>query len=206
MYNSTSMLKRLFEILFSLIVLTLSTPFIFFFGLIVFLEDRGNPIFCQKRLGKNKNIFTMYKLRTMKINVPNVGTHETSESMYLKSSNLIRKLKIDEFPQFFNVLIGDMSIVGPRPCLPNQRILIQEREKNNIFKHKPGITGITQIKNIMMNEEAKQAKIDSIYNYYFGVKSKKYENVILYFYCILSTLFKGKKHFRYLENLIKKHI
>lgn len=198
------MVKRIFEIFFSSIVLLFSFPFIFFFGLLIFFEDFKNPIFIQERLGKNKNTFHIFKLRTMKLNSPNVGTHETNEDMYLKSSKLIRKLKIDEFPQFLNVLIGQMSIVGPRPCLPNQYKLIKERERMNVFSHKPGITGVTQIKNIMMDQEEKQAKVDSIYNEYFGARSDKIENMKLYFFCILRTVLKGD--LSYIDRLIENSV
>jgi lipopolysaccharide/colanic/teichoic acid biosynthesis glycosyltransferase len=124
--------------------------------------------------------------------------------MYLKSSKLIRKLKIDEFPQFLNVLIGQMSIVGPRPCLPNQYKLIKERDRMNVFSHKPGITGVTQIKNIMMDQEEKQAKVDSIYNVYFGARSGVVENIKLYFYCIYRTVLKG--NLSYIDRLIEKGV
>ena len=99
----------------------------------------------------------------MRANVPQVGTHEVSKDLYLKSSKYIRKLKIDELPQFLNVLLGNMTIVGPRPCLPNQSRLIKARDKYKIFKFKPGITGISQLLNIMMDQESIQAKTDSIY-------------------------------------------
>lgn len=197
------MVKRIFEIFFSSIVLLFSFPFMLIFGLIIFFEDFKNPIFIQERLGKNKNTFHIFKLRTMKLNSPNVGTHETNEDMYLKSSKLIRRLKIDEFPQFLNVLIGHMSLVGPRPCLPNQYKLIEEREKMNVFSHKPGITGVTQIKNIMMDQEAKQAKVDSIYNVYFGARSNMVENIKLYFFCICRTVLKGD--LSYIDRLIEKN-
>ena len=198
------MVKRIFEIFFSSIVLLFSFPFMFIFGLLIFFEDFKNPIFIQKRLGKNKNTFHIFKLRTMKLNSPNVGTHETNEDMYLKSSKLIRKLKIDEFPQFLNVLIGQMSIVGPRPCLPNQYKLIKERDRMNVFSHKPGITGVTQIKNIMMDQEEKQAKVDSIYNEYFGAGSSIVENMKLYFYCIYRTVIKG--NLTYIDRLIERGV
>ena len=200
------MFKRLFEFFFSLIAIIISSPLMLFAMLIIYFEDFKNPIFSQKRIGKRKKIFTMFKLRTMNTDAPNVATHEAKSSLYLKSSTLIRKLKLDELPQFFNVLIGEMSIVGPRPCLPNQSNLIHHREKRGIFDHKPGITGISQLKNIMMDQEEYQSKVDSTYNTYFGKGSCILKNIYFYFYCILNTAIKMDKNLVYLDKIIQKVI
>ena len=198
------MIKRTFEICFSLIALILSFPILVIFGLQIFFEDFRSPIFTQDRVGKNKKIFKIYKLRTMKIGTPEVETHKTNTSQFLKSSRIIRKLKIDELPQFFNVLVGDMSIVGPRPCLVTQNELIEEREKWHLFDHKPGITGISQLKNVMMDQIALQANIDSIYNDFFGSKKNILDNIFFYFYCIANTAVKIDAKLIYLDQLIKQ--
>lgn len=198
------MIKRAFEIIFSLIALILSLPLLVFFGLQVFFEDFRSPIFTQERVGKNKKIFKIYKLRTMKIDTPDIETHKTNRDQFLKSSRIIRKLKIDELPQFFNVLVGEMSIVGPRPCLSKQNDLIKEREKWHIFDHKPGITGISQLKNVMMDQIELQAQIDSIYNDFFGGEKNILENIFLYFYCIANTAIKIDAKLIYLDELIKQ--
>ena len=170
--------------------------------MIIFFEDFKNPIFIQQRVGKNKKPFKLFKLRTMHESAPNLGTHEVDDSYHLKCSNIIRKFKIDELPQFYNVLIGEMSIVGPRPCLTNQRELIKQREIRNVFSHKPGITGIAQLKGIMMDQAEKQSSIDSKYNDFFGNKRNIKSNIYLYFYCIINTVFRFDQKLTYLNKII----
>ena len=191
------MIRRVFEIFFSLTVLVLSTPFLCLFSLVIFLEDFNSPLFIQKRLGRAGKYFSLFKLRTMKVNSPQVGTHEVDDNLYLNSSKLIRKLKLDELPQFYNVLVGDMTIVGPRPCLPSQKTLIEARENNSIFAYTPGITGISQLLNIMMDEPELQAKTDRIYG------DKKSQNIYFYMYCIINTVFKIDSDLKYLKTLSK---
>ena len=193
------MIKRLFEVSFSIIVVFLSSPIIIIAASIIFLEDFQNPFFSQLRLGKNKKRFFLFKLRTMSIDSPQLGTHEANQDLYLKSSYLIRKLKIDELPQFINVIHGDMSIVGPRPCLPSQKKLVYARDSKGIFKFKPGITGISQLVNIMMDQENLQSSVDCLY-------SKKETNTIFfYFYCILNTAIRFDREQKYLRKIISKY-
>ena len=170
--------------------------------MIIFLEDFKNPFFSQARLGRNEKIFNIYKLRTMKIETPDLESSDVQKAYYLKSASVIRKLKIDELPQFINVLLGDMSIVGPRPCLPNMKILITERRDKGVFSHKPGITGICQILNITMANQALQSSLDSKYNDVFGNKAKISENIFFYFYCILNTVIKVDKKIKYFDKFI----
>tara|TARA_B100000035_G_scaffold294083_1_gene284052 strand:+ start:908 stop:1504 length:597 start_codon:yes stop_codon:yes gene_type:complete len=144
-------------------VLVLMLPIIAFASLLIFFED-GLPIFFkQERLGKNKKIFTIYKIRTMKNNAPQLGTHAVSKSFLLKIGNLIRKIKLDEFPQLINVIIGDINLVGPRPGLVSQEMLLYERERKNIFKINPGITGLAQILGYDMSNPKKLSEVDLIY-------------------------------------------
>ena len=144
-------------------VLILMIPIMAFAGLLIFFED-GLPIFFrQERLGKNKKIFTIYKIRTMKNDAPQLGTHAVSKSFLLKIGKLIRKIKLDEFPQLINVIIGDINLVGPRPGLVTQKILLSERERKNIFKINPGITGLAQILGYDMSNPKKLSEVDLIY-------------------------------------------
>lgn len=109
------------------------------------------PIFKQTRLGINKIKFTLYKYRTMKMDTASLGSHLVNSSQVTKLGHYLRKYKLDELPQLYNVLIGDMSLVGPRPCLSNQSEVINERDKNGIFSIRPGITGTSQLKKIDMS-------------------------------------------------------
>lgn len=151
-------LKVLVFIIFIVIM-----PLILFSMLIVFFEDGSPVFFTQKRLGKNQRIFTLFKIRTMKKDTPNLGTHEISQKNYLKFGVIIRKLKIDELPQIINYLSGDLELVGPRPGLPNQKALRDAREKKKIFKIKPGITGLGQILGFDMSNPKLLSEIDYLY-------------------------------------------
>ena len=144
-------------------VLVLMLPIMAFASLLIFFED-GLPIFFkQERLGRNKKIFTIYKIRTMKNDAPQLGTHSVNKSFLLKIGKLIRKIKLDEFPQLINVIIGDINLVGPRPGLVSQQVLLSERERKNIFKINPGITGLSQILGYDMSNPEKLSEVDLIY-------------------------------------------
>jgi lipopolysaccharide/colanic/teichoic acid biosynthesis glycosyltransferase len=138
--------------------------------------DTGSPVFIQKRVGKNKRLFYLVKFRTMKKNTASIASHLASPSSITQFGAILRKTKIDELPQLFNVLKGDMSLVGPRPNLFNQTELIAERETLDIYAVRPGITGLAQIKNIDMSTPKLLAETDakmlsdlSIKNYFFYI-------------------------------------
>ena len=171
---------RFFDILFSFVGIILFFPIILIMILIGYF-DTGSPFFIQPRLGKNKKIFNLYKFRTMKLNTLSIATHLINKDYITNYGKIIRKLKFDELPQLYNVLKGEMSIVGPRPNLVNQDELIYERDKLNIYKFLPGITGLSQINNISMDNPKLLAESDSKMVTSFNYK--------LYFYCILRTCF-----------------
>lgn len=138
------------------------------FGLPVFLLvlilgffDTGSPLFFQKRVGKHKKPFTLVKFRTMKKDTASVGTHLADASAVTKIGSLLRRTKLDELPQLWNVLKGDMSLVGPRPCLFNQEELIRERESRGVYEARPGITGLAQINEIDMSTPMLLAETDA---------------------------------------------
>jgi O-antigen biosynthesis protein WbqP len=139
------------------------TPILLLAGLMIIIEDGMPILFIQERLGENSKIFKIIKIRTLKNSVPNIGTHELQEKHLLKIGKLLRKIKIDEFPQLFNVLRGELNIVGPRPGLPTQTDLKQERFVKNVFTVKPGITGLAQILGFDMRNPEKLSEIDAIY-------------------------------------------
>mgnify|MGYP001158148182 CR=1 FL=1 len=131
--------------------------------ILIIIEDGFPPFFTQERLGMDKKIFKIYKIRTMKKNTPQLGTHEVKSHFQLRSGVLARSLKLDEFPQLLNVIKGDINLVGPRPGLINQTELDKVRTKNGIFKIKPGITGLSQILGFDMSDPARLSEIDKIY-------------------------------------------
>lgn len=122
--------------------------------------DTGSPLFLQKRVGKNKKAFTLVKFRTMEKGTASVASHLVGASTVTPFGKFLRKTKIDELPQLFNVLNGDMSLVGPRPNLFNQQELINERDVRGVYDVLPGITGLAQINNIDMSTPALLAEVD----------------------------------------------
>lgn len=171
-------MKRIFDITFSIIGLTIFSPLLLLILLVGFL-DTGSPIFCQVRIGKNKKPFKLYKFRSMHKNTKSVSTHLVNYSSITKFGRILRKTKLDELPQLINVLIGDMSFVGPRPNLFNQEELIFERERLGVYKVVPGITGLSQINKVDMSTPKLLAETDS--------KMIQDLNIVNYFKYILST-------------------
>ncbi len=156
------MLSMLLRII-TLIIFTGILPIILIGLLIILIEDGFPVFFVQRRLGKNKKEFLLLKIRTMKKNTPNLGTHQISSSNYLKFGLFLRKFKVDELPQVINYLWGDIALVGPRPGLPNQIELMKAREKRGIFSMKPGITGLGQVLEFDMSNPIVLSKIDALY-------------------------------------------
>ena len=150
---------RIYDFIISLTLLIILFPLLSLIFFICFLES-GKPIFTQIRVGKNQKIFKMIKFRTMVLNTPSLSTHLINQKAVTNFGKFIRKLKLDELPQLINVINGEMSLVGPRPCLTNQKELIIEREKYNLFSVKPGITGLSQINGIDMSNPEKLSEID----------------------------------------------
>ena len=151
---------RLIDFLASFFGLILLLPLILVLY-IIGLFDTGSPFFSQKRVGKNRKAFMLYKFRTMNKNTKSVATHLANQSDVTRFGSFLRKTKLDELPQLLNVMIGNMSFVGPRPNLFNQTELIAEREKRNVYDHKPGITGLAQINEIDMSTPEKLAEKDA---------------------------------------------
>tara|TARA_B100001059_G_C17624624_1_gene471298 strand:+ start:19 stop:585 length:567 start_codon:yes stop_codon:yes gene_type:complete len=149
-----------------LIGLLFVSPLLVVASIFLFLED-GLPVFFkQERVGLNKGLFIIYKIRTMKKNSPQDGTHILGETFTLKVGRVIRKIKLDEFPQLINVIKGDLNLIGPRPGLHNQKELYDARSKNNIFDIKPGISGLSQVLGYDMSDPIKLAEVDGIYIQY----------------------------------------
>lgn len=173
-------MTRLADILCSLIGLILLSPIIILL-LIIGYFDTGSPIFEQERVGLNKQPFYLLKFRSMHVNTKSVSTHLVHASSITKWGSFLRKSKLDELPQLFNVLKGDMSFVGPRPNLFNQEELLKERDKREVYAVRPGITGLAQIQKIDMSTPKLLAETDS--------KMIGNWNLIHYFKYIFLTLF-----------------
>lgn len=173
-------MTRLFDILFSFLGLFILFPLIILI-LFIGLFDTGFPLFCQKRIGINQNSFNLWKFRSMHVNTESVSTHLVQVSAITKWGSFLRRSKLDELPQLYNVLLGDMSFVGPRPNLFNQIDLIEERSKRGVYALRPGITGLAQIHKIDMSSPQLLAETDA--------KMIAQLNVLNYFKYIFLTLF-----------------
>lgn len=141
------MAKRTLDLLVSLSALVVLSPFLLLIALAIVI-DSGFPIlFRQRRIGINNREFTIYKFRTMRVGTPNVATDQLSnpEAFITKTGRLLRKSSLDELPQLFNIVLGDMSLVGPRPALYNQYNLIELRTRHAVHLVRPGLTGWAQI-------------------------------------------------------------
>lgn len=140
-----SIIKRLLDILLAVFLMILAFPIYIIVGLIIWVQDGGPSIFKQKRVGRNGDVFLFYKFRSMPINTPNVESRETTKLQITPFGKFIRLTNLDELPQFYNVLKGDMSFIGPRPPIPSQTELIELRKANGALALQPGLTGWAQV-------------------------------------------------------------
>lgn len=147
MYKNT--FKRVIDIIISILFLPILLLSIIIFGPIIYLQDNGNIFYNSKRLGLNGRIFKMYKFRSMKLNAPDIRNNDGStfnsedDPRLIKIGKFIRKSSIDEIPQVLNVLKGDMSLIGPRPDLPEHYDMYTEEEKGKLAI-RPGLSGYNQ--------------------------------------------------------------
>ena len=169
-------MKRLFDFVMSLIGIIVLSPIILIVALAVKLTSPGPMLFKQRRIGKNNDEFQIYKFRTMRIDTPNVPTHllENPEQWITPVGKFLRKTSLDELPQLFNILKGEMSIVGPRPALYNQIDLKEMRTEAGVHKLVPGLTGCAQINGRDEIPLSLKVKLDKEYlekkNFLFDIK------------------------------------
>lgn len=159
-------IKRGIDVVLSFFGMVCLAPVYAVTALCIKKDDPGPVIFCQKRVGEDKRYFKLFKFRSMRLDTPkNVPTHmlDNPDKYLLKSGKLIRKLSIDELPQLWNIFIGNMSIIGPRPALWNQDFLTSERDKYGANDIKPGLTGLAQISGRDELEIPEKAKLDGLY-------------------------------------------
>ncbi|MDR5171228.1 sugar transferase [Methylobacillus flagellatus] len=170
---------RFFDVVFSLLGLVLGLPLLLIIYLLG-LWDTGSPLFRQVRVGRYQQPFTLVKFRTMQVDTASVASHLASASSITRLGSFLRKTKLDELPQLWNVLKGEMSLVGPRPNLFNQEELIAERAKRGVYDARPGITGIAQVNGIDMSVPQLLAETDA--------RMLRDMRVSLYFKLLFQTL------------------
>lgn len=162
-FTQSQSLKRALDIVAATGGLVAASPILLAVGALIRLESPGPAIFAQARVGRDGREFTCYKLRTMRAETDNVPTHMVGASSITRIGGFLRKSKLDEVPQLVNVLRGEMSLVGPRPCLPSQDQLIAERRGRGVLDVRPGITGLAQINDIDMSDPVRLARVDAHY-------------------------------------------
>ncbi|MGL9794176.1 sugar transferase [Enterococcus faecium] len=159
-------LKRGIDFLLSLIGIIVLSPILLILCIAIKIDSKGPIIFKQKRVGKNKSHFYIYKFRTMKVDTPQeTPTHLLSNPDFFitRVGKFLRKTSLDELPQLFNILKGDMAVIGPRPALWNQYDLIEERDKYHANDIRPGLTGLAQISGRDELEIDYKARLDGQY-------------------------------------------
>ena len=169
--------KRFFDIFLSLLAIVVFSPLYIILAILVKLTSKGPIFFKQKRIGKNKKTFNILKFRTMRIDTPkDVATHllDDPEKYITKVGKFLRKTSLDEIPQAFNIFVGHMSVVGPRPALWNQDDLVAERDKYHANEIVPGLSGWAQCNGRDTLPIVEKAKLDGEYvkrfNVWFDIK------------------------------------
>ena len=165
---------RIFDLVAAIFGLLVLSP-LFLLVIIIGFFETGSPLFSQVRVGRNMKPFLLFKFRTMPVDTPSVASHLTKDVRITAFGSFLRRTKIDELPQLWNVLKGDMSLVGPRPNLFNQDELVEARANKDVYAVRPGITGLAQIQNIDMSNPVKLASTDSMM-----IKGMTLKNYVLY--------------------------
>lgn len=163
--------KRILDIFGAVMGLSLLAVPLLILMAVVYLDDPGPVLFLQDRVGKNGKIFRLYKLRTMKQTAPAYLSTEEMENpgdYVTKTGRILRKLSLDEIPQLFNVLRGDMSLIGPRPLIPQEKEIHALRAEYGVYTLRPGITGLAQINGRDQVEWDEKVRLDAEYLHHFG--------------------------------------
>lgn len=164
--------KRVFDLLSSFLLILLFIPLWIILSVVVLIDTHGFPIFRQKRMGKNNKEFLILKFRTMNVNTPrDVPTDllDNPDRYITKCGKWLRKSSLDELPQLFNIFIGQMSFIGPRPALWNQKELIEVRTNDNVHIIRPGLTGWAQVNGRDTVSVEIKTNLDKYYLEHFNV-------------------------------------
>lgn len=156
-------MKRALDIMLSVPLMLVAAPLILCLAVYIRLDTPGPAFFSQQRVGRHGKSFACHKLRTMHLGTPSLPTHEVRGTAVTPAGRLLRATKLDELPQLWNVILGEMSLVGPRPCLPGQSALIAHRQRLGVLSLRPGITGLAQVRGIDMSDPERCAQTDAEY-------------------------------------------
>lgn len=177
-------LKRLLDIFCSLLALILLFPLLLTIAMLIKIFDPGPVFFSQSRVGKDEKSFNFYKFRSMPVNTGDIPSDKVGSVKLTLVGKIIRRTNVDELPQLFNIIKGDMSIVGPRPPIPSQKELICARKRNGAIKLKPGLTGLAQVNSFDYMTSRQKADFDGEYykNLSFFLDVKIVLNTITYLF------------------------
>lgn len=177
-----SFFKRFLDIVLSSTALVVLSPLMILVALVIWLQDRGPIVFRQARIGRDGHPFGFLKFRSMPVGTPNVASTERALIRITPFGRFIRRTSIDELMQLFNILKGDMSIVGPRPPIPTQENLIRLRRQNGALSLRPGLTGWAQVNSYDYMPEEEKARLDGEYaaKLTFGFDLRIILNTFLY--------------------------
>ncbi len=156
-------MKRVLDLALAIPLAVLASPFVLAAAIWIRLTSPGPAIFAQERIGQGETRFRCLKLRTKYQGTASLPTHEVGAQAVTPAGRVLRTMKFDELPQLWNVVKGEMSLVGPRPCLPAQEELVRRRRELGVYRLKPGITGLAQIEGIDMSDPQKCAEKDAQY-------------------------------------------
>ena len=157
------MVKSVFDKVVALVGLVVLSPVLLLVAIVVKCGSHGPAFLKQPRVGRNQKVFHCFKFRTMYSDTEDVATHLAPKCAITKAGHFLRRTRVDELPQLVNVLLGSMSLVGPRPCLPSQGDLIEAREALGVYDVSPGMTGAAQVQGVDMSTPQRLAEIDSMY-------------------------------------------
>jgi O-antigen biosynthesis protein WbqP len=156
-------MKRAMDLALATLGLVVAVPVIAICALVIRWTSPGKAILRQTRVGLDERPFTCLKLRTMYVDTKDAPSHHTGRSAVTPIGHHLRRLKLDELPQLWNILRGEMSFVGPRPCLPMQTELIEARRARGLYRIRPGITGVAQVAGVDMSDPERLAALDATY-------------------------------------------
>ena len=157
-------MKRFFDVVMSVLALLLLFPVLGVVSLIVFFDDGAPVVFKQNRVGKNNELFRVYKFRTMRRETRNAGFHEMrGTDCFTRTGKLLRALSLDELPQLANILKGEMSFVGPRPLIPEEGIIREMRAEAGVYSVPPGLTGWAQVNGRANVSDSEKVALDREY-------------------------------------------
>lgn len=156
-------IKRFLDLAICLCLVPIALPICVAAMIAIRYDSAGSPLFVQRRVGRNRHVFRLLKLRTMAARSGDLPSHEIDPMQITRVGAFLRRSKLDELPQLLNVISGSMSLVGPRPCLPSQQVLIAERERLGLYAFAPGVTGPAQLVGIDMSDPILLARTEADY-------------------------------------------